>query len=120
MSIRREDVDAGRIDFSDGTEPGAPPIEPIHPGAILREDWIEPLGLSVYQLARSLGVERSRLNEIVHGRRAITADTALRLARYFGTDAQSWMNLQARYDLEVALREAGRRIEEEVQPRAAA
>lgn len=119
MSIRRQDVEAGRVDFSDVAEQGTAPLDPIHPGAILRQDWIEPLGLSVYQLARNLGVERSRLNDIVLGRRSITADTALRLARYFGTDAQSWLNLQSRYDLEVARRAAGRRIEEEVRPRAA-
>ena len=77
-------------------------IEPIHPGEILFEDFMKPLNISQYALAKALGISPRRINEIVHGKRAITADTALRLGRYFGTNAQSWMNLQTHYDLEKA------------------
>jgi len=75
---------------------------PIHPGEILLETFMEPLGLSQNELARALGVDPGRINRIVTGKNRITADTALRLARYFGTTPQLWMNLQARYDLEMA------------------
>jgi len=77
-------------------------LSPIHPGEILLEDFMRPLELSSTALASAVGVTPARINEIVRGRRGISADTALRLARYFGTDAQSWMNLQQRYDLECA------------------
>jgi addiction module HigA family antidote len=77
-------------------------LPPVHPGEILLEDFMKPLGLTQYRLAKDLGVPALRINQIVHGRRAVTADTALRLARYFGTSANVWMRLQARYDLEVA------------------
>ena len=77
-------------------------LPPIHPGEMLREDFMLPLKLTVTALAEAIGVTPARISEIVRGRRGITADTALRLARYFGTDAQSWINLQARYDLEMA------------------
>lgn len=73
-----------------------------HPGEILLHDWLEPLGLSQYALARAIAVPPRRINEIVKGLRGITADTALRLAAFFGTDAQSWINLQSDYDLAVA------------------
>lgn len=76
-------------------------IPPIHPGSILEEEFLEPLGLSQNGLAKALGVPPRRINEIVHGKRRITADTALRLGRFFGTSAQMWVNLQAHYDLEV-------------------
>jgi addiction module HigA family antidote len=76
-------------------------IAPVHPGEILLEEFLGPLGLSQYQLARAVGVPARRINEIVHGQRRISADTALRLARYFGTSERFWMSLQARYDLEV-------------------
>lgn len=82
-------------------------LEPVHPGEILEQEFMQPFGLSSNSLARAIGVTPARVNEIVRGRRGITADTALRLARYFGTDAQSWMNLQDDYDLKVAEREAG-------------
>ena len=75
---------------------------PIHPGEILLEDFLKPMGISQYRLAKDIGVPPRRINEIVHGKRAITADTALRLGRFFGTSAQFWINLQTRYDLEVA------------------
>ena len=86
-------------------------MRPIHPGEILREEYLAPLGLSANALARALGVTPARINEVVRERRGITGDTALRLARYFGTDAQSWLNLQAAYDLRVAEQEAGSEIE---------
>jgi addiction module HigA family antidote len=89
----------------------------IHPGEILREEYMVPLGLSANALAHALGVTPARINDIVRERRGITADTALRLARYFGTDAQSWINLQATYDLRVAELAGGRAIERAVKPR---
>lgn len=74
----------------------------VHPGIILQADWLEPLGLSQYALAKAIGVPPRRINEIVKGLRSITPDTALRLAAFFGTDAQSWLNLQTHYDTETA------------------
>jgi addiction module HigA family antidote len=94
-------------------------MRPIHPGEILREDYMAPLGLSANALARALAVTPARINDIVRERRGVTGDTALRLARYLGTDAQSWLNLQAAYDLRVAEIEAGKAIERTVKPRAA-
>jgi antitoxin HigA-1 len=82
-------------------------LPPIHPGEILREEFMRPMSLSSNALAKALGVTTARINEIVRERRGVSADTALRLARYFGTDAQSWMNLQQRYDLEFAKDELG-------------
>jgi antitoxin HigA-1 len=76
-------------------------MEPVHPGDVLLEEFLKPLSLSQYQLAKELSVPARRINEIVHGERRITADTALRLARFFGTSERFWMNLQARYDLEI-------------------
>jgi addiction module HigA family antidote len=73
---------------------------PIHPGEILLEEFLEPMGLSQYRLAKDISVPARRINEIVHGKRGITADTGLRLARYFGTSERFWMNLQIRHDLE--------------------
>jgi addiction module HigA family antidote len=95
-------------------------MRPIHPGEILREEYMVPMGLSANALAHDLGVTPARINDIVRERRGITADTALRLARYFGTDAQSWINLQAAYDLRVAELAAGETIERVVKPRRAA
>jgi addiction module HigA family antidote len=94
-------------------------MRPIHPGEILREEYMLPLGLSANALARALGVTPARINDIVRGRRGVTADTALRLARYFGTDARSWMNLQSIYDLRVAELAQAKRIAATVRPRAA-
>jgi antitoxin HigA-1 len=82
-------------------------LPPTHPGEILREEFMRPMSLSSNALAKALGVTTARINEIVRERRGVSADTALRLARYFGTDAQSWMNLQQRYDLEFAKDELG-------------
>ena len=76
-------------------------MDPIHPGEVLHEDFLIPLGVTQHRLAVSIGVPPRRINEIVHGKRRITADTALRLARYFGTSDRFWLNLQSRYDLEI-------------------
>ena len=76
-------------------------IDPIHPGEILMEEFLEPLGISQYRLAKDISVPPRRINEIVHGKRSITANTGLRLARFFGTTERFWLNLQVRYDLEV-------------------
>jgi addiction module HigA family antidote len=92
-------------------------LPPVHPGEVLLEDFMKPLGLSQYQLAKDLGVPPLRISQIVRGQRAITADTALRLARYFGTSANVWMRLQARYDLEVAQAALADRINREVKVR---
>ncbi len=94
-------------------------MRPVHPGEILREDYLEPLGLSVNALAKALKVPAPRINDIVRERRGVSADTALRLARYFGGDAQSWLNLQSAYDLRVAEIAAGERIAREIKPKVA-
>ena len=86
----------------------------VHPGEILQEEFLEPLGLSQYQLAKAISVPQIRISEIVRGKRAISADTALRLGRFFGIEPQFWMNLQTRYDLEKAEDEMGEKLEEEV------
>ncbi|MBM4373084.1 MAG: HigA family addiction module antidote protein [Deltaproteobacteria bacterium] len=96
----------------------APTMPPIHPGEILMEEFLRPLGVSQYRLARDLSVPPRRINEIVQGKRGISADTALRLARYFGTSDRFWLNLQVRYDLEVQKDHLGNRLEREVHPRA--
>ena len=89
-------------------------LAPIHPGEVLQAEFLEPLALSQYRLAQDLSVPPRRINEIVHGKRAITADTALRLARYFGTTDRFWLNLQARFDLEVQRDLLGARLAKEV------
>ncbi|MFL5800649.1 MAG: HigA family addiction module antitoxin [Roseiflexaceae bacterium] len=89
-------------------------LPPLHPGEVLLEEFLIPLGISQYQLARDLSVPARRINEIVHGKRAISADTALRLARYFSLSERFWLNLQARYDLEVAKDRLAQRLEREV------
>ncbi|MBC7323370.1 MAG: HigA family addiction module antidote protein [Acetomicrobium sp.] len=91
-------------------------LRPVHPGEILLEEFLKPLGLSQNRLAIEIGVDTRRINEIVHGKRSITADTALRLARFFGTSPQFWLGLQKDYDLQVALDTLGERIEREVRP----
>jgi addiction module HigA family antidote len=95
-------------------------LPPIHPGEVLREDFMKPLRLSMNKLALELHVPVTRVAEIVHERRGITPDTALRLARYFNTTPRFWLNLQAAYDLEVAQDELSRTIEREVRPASAA
>jgi antitoxin HigA-1 len=89
-------------------------LPPVHPGEVLLEDFMKPLGLSQYRVAKDIGVPALRISQIVNGKRAITVDTAMRLARYFGTSAAVWLRLQVRYDLEVAEREIGDRIQAEV------
>ena len=89
---------------------------PIHPGVILVEEFLGPLGVSQYRLAKDIGVTPRRINEIVHGRRAITADTALRLGQFFGMEAQFWLNLQSRYDMEVTRDQLQEKIKKEVRP----
>ena len=91
-------------------------LPPIHPGEILFEEFLKPMGISQYRLSKDIGVPPRRINEIVHGKRSITAGTALRLARYFGTSENFWMNLQSRYDLEVEKDKLGRRLIDEVHP----
>ena len=94
-------------------------MPPIHPGETLRKDFLKPFGLTANRLAIELRVPVTRVNDIARGRRAITADTALRLARYFGTTPQFWMNLQANYDLEVAQDARGSEIADRISPRRA-
>jgi antitoxin HigA-1 len=94
-------------------------MRPVHPGEVLRKEYLEPLEMSVNALANALRVPATRLHEIVKCRRAITADTALRLARHFGSDAESWMNLQVNYELRKAALASGRSIDKQVSPRAA-
>lgn len=89
-------------------------MPPVHPGEILLEEFLTPLGISQYRLAKDLSVPPRRINEIVHGTRAISADTALRLARYFGTSERFWLNLQTRFDLEVERDRLGDRLRREV------
>jgi addiction module HigA family antidote len=94
-------------------------MRPVHPGEVLREEFMVPLGLSANALAKALNVPAPRINDVVRGRRGVSADTAMRLARYFGGDARSWLNLQAAYDLRVAEISSGKRIAREISPAAA-
>jgi addiction module HigA family antidote len=89
-------------------------LPPVHPGEILLEEFLEPMGISQYRLAKDITVPPRRINEIVHGARAVTADTALRLSRYFGTSERFWLNLQAHYDLELQKDRLGNRLNKEV------
>jgi addiction module HigA family antidote len=117
MTITREDIDAGRVDVSEIATGRR--RAPIHPGEILADEYMQPLGLSSNALARALGVPPNRISQIVGGGRDITAETALRLARYFGTSAELWLTLQQEYDLEVARRAHAKTIAKAVKPRAA-
>ena len=94
-------------------------MRPVHPGEVLREDFLKPLGLSANALAKILRVPAPRINDIVRERRGVNADTAMRLARYFGGDARSWLNLQAAYDLRMAEIQNADRVEREITPKAA-
>jgi antitoxin HigA-1 len=94
-------------------------LQPVHPGEVLLEEFLKPMQLSQNRLALDIGVHPRRINEIVLGKRGITAETALRLARYFGTSPQFWLGLQADYDLDVAMDVLGERLEREVKARAA-
>ena len=89
-------------------------FSPIHPGEVLLEDFLKPMQMSQYHLAQAIGVSPRRISEIVHGKRGITADTALRLGHFFSMEAQFWMNLQARYDLETARETLANRLDQEV------
>ena len=93
-------------------------LAPVHPGEILLEEFMKPLELSQYRVAKDVNVPPRRINEIVHGTRGVSADTALRLARYFGTTDRFWLNLQAQYDLDVERDRLGDRLDHEVTPRA--
>jgi len=95
-------------------------LDPVSPGEVLLEDFMRPLDLSINRLARDIGVAPNRISAIVNGKRSITADTALRFARYFGVTAQTWLNLQSGYELRLAQRALGKRIEHTVKPRSAA
>ena len=117
VTIERDDIDRRQVDFSDVASGRRLP--PVHPGEILRDEFLKPMELSVYRLARALRISRPRLNDIVRGRRAVTVDTALRLGRYFGTTPAFWINLQTRFDLEVADGTVRRKIEREIEPHAA-
>jgi antitoxin HigA-1 len=94
-------------------------MKPIHPGEVLREEFLKPLGISQYRLARDIHVQPTRINQIVHGKAGISADTALRLGRYFQVSPQFWLNLQARHDLELAMDRMNGRLEKEVAVHAA-
>ena len=91
-------------------------MRPVHPGEVLREDFLRPSGLTANALAKALRVPAPRINDIVRGRRGVTADTAMRLARYFGGDAQSWLNLQTLHDLRIAEKANAKKIERQVTP----
>lgn len=91
-------------------------LDPITPGEILREDFMEPMGISINRLSRDLAVPPNRISEIVNGKRAITADTALRLQRYFGVEAQFWLNLQSEYDLRIVKRQIWSDLEQRIIP----
>lgn len=93
-------------------------LAPVHPGEVLLEEFLGPIGISQYRLAKEINVPPRRINEIVHGARAVSADTALRLARYFGTTERFWLNLQAQYDLDLERDRIGDRIERDITPRA--
>ena len=117
MAIERQALGRREVDFSDVISGQLLP--PVHPGEILRDDYLTPMGLSAYRLARELRIPRPRLNDVVRGRRGVTVDTALRLGYFFGTTAEFWINLQTRYDLDVADRTVRRKIEQEIKPYAA-
>lgn len=93
-------------------------LAPIHPGEVLLEDFLSPLGISQYRLAKDISVPPRRINEVVHGKRAVSADTALRLGRYFGVSPRFWLNLQAQFDLDVEIDRLGKRLSDEVVSRA--
>lgn len=115
MSIQRETLQKTRW----GKTVTGKPLAPVHPGTILLHDFIEPMELTRYKVAKSMNVPQRRIDEICAGKRAITADTAMRLARLFNMEAQTWMNLQAQYDLEIAALELQDKINDEVVPLAA-
>lgn len=118
MAISLDAVRAGKVDFSDIDDPDGRPLGPVHPGEILK-DWMREDGLSASALARALSVPHNRITAILAGTRAVSAETALRLARYFGTSVDLWVGLQADYERQIAERDHGERVAREVTPRAA-
>ena len=118
MPINRDELNTNSVEFSYISSGKQLPL--VHPGHILREEFLIPMEMSVYQLAKDIHVPRTRLNDIVLGRRSITPDTALRLSRYFGITPEFWLNLQMRYDLEDANRNLKKKIAKEILPRSAA
>jgi addiction module HigA family antidote len=113
--ISRDDLNAGRVDLAEAAE--GEQLPPVHPGEVLRHEFLNPLGLTPHALALALRVPPNRITAILAGSRAVTAESALRLARHFGTSPGFWLNLQKAYELDVAEREAGARIRAEVAPR---
>ena len=117
MTINREDLGQRQVEFKGVTSGGRLP--PIHPGEVLRDEFLAPMSITVCQLAKALKVSRPRLRDVVLARRSVTTDTALRLSRYFGTTPEFWINLQTRYNLDVAEHTTRTTIEQEVEPRMA-
>jgi antitoxin HigA-1 len=115
MTIERGKL--GKVDFSDVSS--GKRLAPVHPGNVLLKDFIEPMGISRYRVAKNIGVPQRRIDLICRGQAAVSADMALRLGRLFGTTPEFWINLQAQYDLEVAARARGKAIAKEVVPLAA-
>jgi addiction module HigA family antidote len=115
MSIPRD----ATVDYADIVDHGAPRVGPLHPGIILEEEFLGPMRISAYALAKAISVPRNRITAILHGKRAVTADTALRLGRFFGMSAEFWLGLQLDYELETAREAVGARLDAEVTPRAA-
>lgn len=119
MPISRAAVEAGKVDLSDVIDTKGPRLRPTHPGRILRDEFLKPMRITAYRLAADIGVPANRITAILAGKRSITGDTALRLARYFGVSAEFWSGLQSEYDLRMARRQLGTRLEREVKVRAA-
>lgn len=119
MSISREALESGRIDFSDIIGGKRRRIAPVHPGEILRDEFLGPLGITPYRLAKDMSVPLTRIAAILVAERAVTADTALRLGRFFGMSAEFWLGLQQQYDLDMARASLKRRLDQEVTPRRA-
>jgi addiction module HigA family antidote len=117
MTITLDDIVSGRADLSEAVDTDRARPEPVTPGEILAEEFLRPLGLSLREVASALDVPANRISQIVRGQRAITADTALRLARYLGTTPQLWLNLQSNFELQQAIAREGARIRERVRPR---
>jgi addiction module HigA family antidote len=116
MTIDRKELESGKIDLSDVVDIAASPITPTAPGELLRDEFLEPMGITPYRLAKDIGVPLTRITEILANRRAITAETALRLGRYFGTTAEFWLGLQVQYELDTTRLERGRDVIDEVTP----
>ena len=119
MSISREALDAGAVDFSDVAGRRPRRVAPIHPGEVLQQEFLTPLGITPYRLAKEISVALTRITAILAGTRAITADTALRLGRFFGMSAEFWLGLQQQFDLDTARAALKRQLETEVRPRRA-